>query len=536
MATVRNIIGAEGQLRTEMIPLDGGFNESVSSLELKPGELISCKNFYLTEGSTGGYVALSGYERYNGMTKPSSVSATELDDVAREAARTAITEIPGSGSIRGVYIFQGKVYAFRDNALGTAGAMWVEDPTGWVEIDTSADPLAPGGTYSFITYNFYATAAGEAMFFVNGEQEARMFDGTTLTTIATGMGANDKPIFVAAHNERLFLTFLGGSLQYSTSGAPTDWTTDAGEIGAGGEITGLVETVGGTLVIFGTDFIKTLEGNVTSEWILRTFSDAMGARAYTICTLFDTIIFMSEMGVTTLSAAQEFGDFAANAISEKIKKTLARTKDMITCAVAVKPLNQYRLFFSNGKGLVFSFSNKKLKGITSIEYPNAVNLVTEGLDTSENPVIFFASIAGGQIYQMDSGTSFDGGVIEVSLSTAFYHYKSPRNWKRFMMFTFEIIATDTITLSIRRDFDYRASWAPRSLEREFDVTLMGSFWGEGEWGTMIWAGTESTNRIFYHTQGLGSNMNVSLKTSSKYNRSFTLQNFITDFILLGRQL
>ena len=536
MATTKRIVGMEGSVRTEVIPLDGGFNEAVSSLELRPGELIACKNFYIAEGSTGGYTSLPGYERYSGKTKPSSVAATSLDDAAREAARTAITEIPGSGPIRGVYIFKDKVYAFRDNALATKGTMWVESAAGWVEIDTSADPLAVGGTYSFVTYNFYATSTGEAMYFTNGQQEARKYDGTTLTTIATGMGAGDLPIFVAAHNERLFLTFLGGSLQYSTSGDPVDWSTDAGEIGAGGEITGIVSVVGGTLIIFGERFIRTLEGNVTSEWILKTFSDAIGAYPYTICTLFDTLIFMSEMGVTTLAAAQEFGNFAANAISEKVKKTLTKLKSLITCAVAIRHLNQYRLFFSNGKGLIFSFANKKLKGITSIAYPNPVNIVTEGLDSNKVTIAFFSTLAGGQVYQMDSGTSFDGSVIEAALSTAYYHYKSPRNWKRFLMFTFEIISTDALTLYIRRGFDYQASWSPRSVERTFDVTAAGSLWGEGEWGEMLWSGADATNRSFYHTQGLGSNMNVSLKNSSKYNRPFTLQNFITDFVILGRQL
>ena len=518
---------------TEVVILDGGLNEAVSSIEMKPGELTLCKNYYITEGSTGGYVSVKGYERYDGQPSPAGVVATEIDDAAREAARALITPVPGTGLINGIHIFKGKTYAVRNKIDGLTAGLYVESAAGWVEIDTSAAPLAPGGRYTFITYNFLGTAAGETMYWTSGVDNACYYDGTTFGKITTGMVA-DTPEFLAAHLDRLWLTFPGGSLQYSTSGDPTDWTTDAGEIGVGYDITALSETVGNVLVVFGRSNIKILEGAISTDWVLKHYSDAIGAYRYTVCKLFDTLIFMSDMGVTTLSAAQEFGDFASSAISEKVKTQLLNLKNNITCASVVHNLNQYRLYFDNGVGFVFSFRDKKLRGITSISYTHYAKIAINGIDTNNTSVNFFVSTSPF-VYKQDTGTSFDGNEITYRLATTYYHYKTPRYLKRFLRVTFEIAANSNLTYSIRTDFDYRTIHYPRGSSQDFEILSVGDLWGEGVWGTMIWAGAEGS-RVFYDILGLGSNMSLSLLHTSKYTNQHILQNFITDFLVVGRQM
>lgn len=519
---------------TEVIILDGGLNEAVSSIEMKSGELILSKNYYLTEGSTGGYVSVRGYERYDGQPKPSGIAATESDYAAREAARTLIAAVPGIGTINGLYVFKNKLYAIRNKAGGLSAGLYVESGTSWTEIDTSATPLLPGGRYTFITYNFSGASAGEAMYWASGVDKAGYYNGTTFGKITTGM-TTDTPEFLEAHNDRLWLSFAGGSLQYSTVGDPLDWVTSAGEIGVGYNITALSETIGNILVVFGQTQIKLLEGSGTLDWVLNSYSDVVGAYKYTVEKLFDTLIFMSDMGVTTLSAAQEFGDFASNSISEKIKKSLFAYKSNITCSAVIRSLNQYRLYFNDGKGLVFSFFNKKLRGITLIEFTNPVSITTEGRDSSGNPINFFSS-SSGYAYEDHIGTSFDGVAITSRLSTSYYHYKSPRYLKRFLRVTFEIASVDPITFSIRPSFDYAITTYPKGSEREFSVIGAGSVWGDGLWGTMTWAGAEGANRIFYDLQGIGANMNITLQYSSKFSRQHILQNLITDFIVIGRQM
>ena len=56
---------------------------------------------------------------------------TWLQD-AIETARTAIQAPTGSGAIRGVWVYNGSVWCFRDNAGGTAGQLYKATTAGWV--------------------------------------------------------------------------------------------------------------------------------------------------------------------------------------------------------------------------------------------------------------------------------------------------------------------------------------------------------------------------------------------------------------------
>lgn len=523
-------------VRSEPVIMDGGLNENVSSIELKGGELIAGYNYQLVEGSQGGYISVAGYERFDGTEKPSSIGATDDDHVDQDAARELITEVPGSGNVLGVHIFEGKVYAFRNAEGGATAAMFVATATGWDEIDTSGDPLEPDGNYKFFNYNFTGDPNDFSMYWVDGENATRAFDGTTVTVISNaGMGADDKPINLIAHNDRLWLAYVGGSLQYSTAGDPADWTTSAGEFGMGREITNLIASVGNTLIVFCDEAIKIVNGYSAEDFVVESYSNFSGAYSNTAQRVFGTVIFMDDRGVTSLEAAQEFGDFKSNSLSQRVQKTLQNNKQSIACSVVSRSLNQYRLYFSNGGALYFSFLNKKLRGVTVIDFIKPVLTVTEGEDANGDIVIFFTS-TDGYVYQMDIGTSFDGVAIDTLMSTAFYHYKSPRNWKRFKEVTFEIASISDLTVNIRFSFDYVSGYIPRSGIMQIDLTGAGARYGEGVWGTMRYSGSENTNMIKYPINGLAANMSVTIRTSEAYKRQHTVQNLITDFQLCGRQL
>jgi hypothetical protein len=524
------------RMRSVPVKVEGGLNENVSSIELRGGELIACLNYQFFEGSSGGYVSIEGFERYDGKTSPSSISASESDDTDREAARSAIGEVPGEDAVLAVKVFEGNVYAFRNKVGGATAGMYKATTSGWVEVDTSANPLSPNGDYNFIEYNFFGSSSTVSMYWTDGVNKARAFDGTTVTVIDNaGMNPNDKPINITAHNERLWLVYPGGSLQYSTVADPNDWTTSAGEFGLGREITDLIVGVGGTLIIFCDKSIKILKGSGTSDWVLETFSDISGAYKKTAFRMFGTVYHMDGRGVTSLTAVQEFGDFGSNGISQKVYKTLQENKNNITTATVSRIKNQYRLYFNSGLGVYFSFYNKRLRGVTLINLGIPVLTVSEGVNSDGDEVIFFTS-SSGYVYQMDTGTSFDGAEIPTKLSTSFYHYGSPRLWKKFRSIEFEVASLDPVDVLIRTLFDYSASHLPVPGSVTKALTGAGSLWGTGVWGVMRWSTGESTNRFIHYIKGLGSNMSISFITSSKYSRPHTLQNFTTDFELTKRQL
>lgn len=523
-------------IRSEPVIMDGGLNETASSIELKGGELIAGYNYYLTEGTQGGYVSVPGYERYDGTTSPSSVLATDENHTAQDAERSSITEVPGTGIVLGVHIFEGAVYAFRNKVGLLSAGMFVATATGWDEIDTSSDPLPIDGDYTFVNYNFTGDPDDFSMFWCDGKGSARSYDGTTVVTITNaGMGANDKPICITAHGDRLWLAYTGGSLQCSTAGAPTDWTTNSSEFGIGREITNLIPSVGNSLIVFCDEAIRIINGYSTDDFVVESYSNFSGAFKHTVSRMFGTLIFMDDRGVTSLDAAQEYGDFKSNSLSQRVQKTLQSNKNLTTCSVVSRDLNQYRLYFSNGGALYFSFLNKKLRGVTVINFTKPVSSVAEGEDANGNIVIYFTS-NDGFVYQMDKGTSFDGLPISTSLSTTFYHYRSPRNWKRFKEIVFEISSINDMSVDVRFSFDYMSGYVPRSITLDVDLEGAGARWGDGLWGTMRYSGSESTNRVKFPINGIGSNMSVTLRSSEAYKRQHTVQNFTTDFQLAGRQL
>lgn len=138
--------------RLTSIALGGGLNLAAAPLFVKPGEALFMQN-YLCD-LNGGYRRPRGYERFDGRPAPSSIA----DDAAREAARTLIQAVPGSGPVRGVAMLKGDLYAWRDNAGGTACVMFKAGAGGWTAVslgqylpyDTGnhAVPIAEGDTIS----------------------------------------------------------------------------------------------------------------------------------------------------------------------------------------------------------------------------------------------------------------------------------------------------------------------------------------------------------------------------------------------------
>lgn len=529
-------------VRSETVIFDGGVNENVSSLQLNSGELIAGYNYQLTEGSSGGYVSVAGYERFDGQTKPSTISATDEDHVDQDAARAAIGEVEDAlnqceGEVLGVVMFEGDVYAFRNASGGATAKMFKATASGWEVVDTSANPLNPDGSYRFCEANFGTTPDDNTLFWVDGQNKARMYDGSSITVIDnSGMDPLDTPINCVIHNDRLWLAYEGGSLQHSAFDAPTDFTgTGAGEFGLGDEITDLVSGVGNALIVFCSGLIKILNGYAREDWTLETFSDRSGSYVETAQRMFGTVFFMDDRGVTSMEAAQEFGDFQSNSISQRVYKTLQDNKLYITSAIALRDKNQYRLFFNGGGGLIFSFLNKELRGVTVVDYSIPVVKTTTGESDNGEIEAYFTS-TDGYVYQMDIGRSFDGTAIETLMTSSYYHYKSARSWKRFQELVFEIASDSALDLSLRTSFDYADGYVPKAQDLSLESIATGARYGEGVWGTATYSGEATTGRIRFPIRGVGSNMSVIISSSEAYKSQHTIQNMTVDYQVLGRQL
>jgi hypothetical protein len=112
------------QVQTSMMA--GGLDLVTPPISMPPGKAISAINY---EPDVSGYTSMGGYERFDGRTRPSE----STDPIEITALRGAIQAPPGTGPVRGVWVFQGAIYAFRDQD-GSNAAMFRSSSSGWQQM------------------------------------------------------------------------------------------------------------------------------------------------------------------------------------------------------------------------------------------------------------------------------------------------------------------------------------------------------------------------------------------------------------------
>lgn len=582
---------------SKAIPFTGGLNTQISNLEIPAGELIQCKNYQEREGKYSGYQSIKGYERFDGQTAPSSVeldgysdystgsdydlynrvedngyvfyciqesgsgsnapdSSTPGDntwwkyegavedvdvqtDLTREAARTAIAVPTGGGFIRGIHIYNDKVYCWRNASGGSSMDVWESSSSGWSSLSGTSH-TEEDGTIRAVNGRFsYYNSNEETMFWVDGvTAQVHTYNGSTVDIINSGDGipAGEYPIDIGVFLNRLFLVYPGGHILFSEVGNPEGWDTSigfAGEIYLGRDITGLV-VAKGVLVIFTRDSIHLLSyGSTSNEFIFKLdeFSDNLGALSGSVVALLGNVYFADDRGIAKIGPAPNFDGFISNLIGQKIETLYRANRATLSGAAADRDSNRYYIFYTYGgatNGLICTFDDFRLKGITAMELNVQMYCVANGTFSDGSSKIFFGG-TDGYVYQLNSGTSFDGDEIETKLQTSYFAYGSPRNWKWFDRLSFEIDCPANTEFTIGKSFDYGSSDLSKPGSHDVEVSGGAVVWGSGIiWGSFIWSGGKLGKCIDY-IQGYGTNMSITITTSSKYRGQHTIYNTIVDY-------
>lgn len=173
--------------------------------------------FLAQEGITVSSVQKGVIDEVQGVSADGLLDAT-YKGLAADDYRADIQAVPGSGSILGVAYYNGIVYAWRNNAGGTAADMYKSSAAGWVQV-----------------------TLGKELTFTNGTNE--LFDGETITgqtsgatgTIArvvlesgTWAGANAAGRLILSATTGTFSTGenlrIGGTVHAHAGGAATQIT------------------------------------------------------------------------------------------------------------------------------------------------------------------------------------------------------------------------------------------------------------------------------------------------------------------------
>tara|TARA_R100001377_G_scaffold14013_1_gene7116 strand:- start:456 stop:1931 length:1476 start_codon:yes stop_codon:yes gene_type:complete len=479
--------------------LSGGLDLISPALQMPPGKAILAQNYECA--MSGGYRRIDGYTIYDGRSNGTHLA------------------VAGSGPIRGVWEYNNVVYAFRNNAGGSACVMHKSTSSGWAVVSTPT--LSPNGNFEFINHNFTGHSGSLKMFGCDGINKAFQFNGTTLSFLTTGM-TTDTPSHIGVHKNHLFLSFTGGSVQHSGVGNPASWNlvTGAGEIGIGTEVTGFSSMKGDSLAITGRNQISILYGASASDWNLKLFSPAIGAVARTNGQMDSDLYFFNGDDLSSLTATQAFGDFESASVSAVVKPFIDARKNNIVGATVNRDKNQYRLFFDDKSVLVGTIINRQVVGFTTWRLEHTPSFITEK----------YMGCTDGSVMYMDNGVSFNGTAIQSYLRLPFTSFNTPHRKKRFRKATLELEAGSQATLDYLADYDYGSGGS--SSGAQATVYGGGGFWDVANWNNFVWSSAVVASAEAY-LNGSGMNISLLIVHSSATDPAFTLQGVQLNYSLRG---
>jgi hypothetical protein len=389
-----------------------------------------------------------------------------------------------------------------------------------------ANVLQPGGRFEFVTYNFTGATDTRRMYACDGVNPAFEFDGTVFLPIYTGMNP-DNPKFIKAHKQKLWLAYKG-SVQHSGDGSPYAWTILAGadELGMGDDVTGMEVQPGDTLAIFTRGASSQLNGATNDTFQLLPISNEVGAIAYTVQTVGKTM-GLDDRGLVATDRTQAYGNFVQGTISLAIQPLIAKLRATAIGSVVYRNRNQYRLYSSDGTGIIATFGDQGLIGMTKLAYPVKPVCFASCEDASGNDVVLFGSDTG-YVYQADVGSSFDGAPIEAYLRMPFNNISSPRLRKRFRKAIMEMSASAYASIRFQPEFSYGDPDVGTHRLQTGETTGSGGYWDVDNWDGFFYDARLVTTPEF-SIEGTGLNMALIFYSSSAIDLGHTLQGMLIHF-------
>jgi len=392
--------------------------------------------------------------------------------------------------------------------------------------------LPAAGKYRSIEENFYSQEATTRLYVANGVGPAFEWDGSVLAPIFTGLSAAlEKPLFVGVQRFHLFLGYLGGSLQNSSTGLPLTFNavTGAGEIGFGQEITGFKSNHKDSMFVTGRNKVAYLIGTDASSFDLKRLSEDSGAIIDTLEVVGEPI-FMDDQGLRSLKAVQAYGDWKMGTVSRMVEPLLKiKRRAGVTPAgvIRVRSKDQLRVYFSDGTGLIVYFGRKDPE-IMAMNIGFTPSCLASGEDESGDEILL-AGGPDGMVYELDRGTSFDGSSIEAFLRTSFLNQKAPNTEKRFHRARLEGQAgISNSALAMVADFSYGSEDQPPSNETDFTFFGNGGFWDELTWNEFTWS-SQLEGQAFAELDGIGENVSVVFMSDSATEAAHTLSSLTINF-------
>lgn len=411
--------------------------------------------------------------------------------------------------------------------------------------------------YRMMNKNFFASSSSYNSYGVNGVTAAFQIDQNNVVmpillpqTAMPNQPAANIPFFLAEYMNFLWLAFPGGIVQQSVQGVPYqfDGFLGAAEFGVGAEITGLYSIVGPALAIMTVKDSWTVNGTDDATFTLTKAAEKVGAIKYAAQGL-DTVYALNELGITSLSRTQSYGNFVGATISQLIQPVVASLRPAFQDSTIVRATNEARFYFTDGSVLIMYVpglgqQNKAWSAVESgvtaqfgyASYPNPVYNICNSEDQNGNEVSYFGSTNGdGFVYQDRSGSSWDGAVVTSYVRLAFNNVGSPATRKYFRRADLELNALSPLALKFSWDLSYSNTESSSAVSgvTASQIPAVNIFGGGGYWDSIYWnnfdwdAQTISSARASLN--GTGENISFLIFHQAIVDSPFILQGLVLHF-------
>lgn len=454
--------------------------------------------------------------------------------VRRALLRTGTWTVAGVGTL----VFDTVTGAFTSGeALQVGGVTKATSST----VDT-AITLLPGGRFQIENNNFSGTASAYRMYGVDGVNKLFEFDGTRLVPIRTG-NTPDAPKYLAIW-QKMIVIGIASSIQFSGVGQPYSYTalTGSAEVALGDLVTGLLPQQGdantGALAVFTKTKTHMIYGTGTDDLNVTVHAPDAGSQPY-MAQNVGFGYYLDTKGVVQITSTQAYGNFEMSTITRSIQPLIDAKRGLSTASCIVRANNQYRLFFSDGTGLVLYITqNANASGVSTgtasimpfdyglDRYMNAVDSVVDE-DGIER---IFGAGSDGYVYELDSGTSIDGDSLMAFILLAFNNNKSPRSRKHYKRVILQAECDGIAQVNVGYDLTYAGTEAPTGLRSLEAIIGGGGLWDSAAWDQFNWDSPE-VQEYKIDTPGNGRNIGLLIYSDNAIDTEYTVSSAIINYTI-----
>lgn len=504
-------------LQIHKVFCEGGLSTArdlLSQGERAPGSALRLINYEPSQ--TGGYRRISGYSN-------------------------VFPNLPGTGAVLGVCVAAGindGILALRKPVLPTDAYLHWWDFTNevWQPVAASAnhtDNFDDQNKVYFCRYNW----GQEKVLFVDGVNEAHVYDGTTLVNLQ-GTNAPDAPRVAAEFKNHMF---LAGDYSEPTNlyfSAPTnelDWTpaNGSGVINVGFPII-QIRVFRDALYIFGTNHIKKLVGTNIADFVLEDVTQDLGCiAADSVIEIGGDLLFMGPDGLRPISATDKIGDVNLETVSKDIQQYITdisynENLDQLT-SVVIRSKSQFRYFFvgAEAQGVLGGLRKDSQTGAIKFEFSQLLNMAAKcaasGYIGQYEYVI--TGSEDGKVHRQEIGTSFDGDKIFSLFQTPFYHMGDPELRKHFLKLTTYMRAEGDANIVLGVVYDYEDEYVTNPANYALTIEGAAAYYNEATYDSGAIFDGNPTPLAKTNISGSGTSISIKYVTNDT-NASHNIQGLV----------